>query len=103
METPRGDAGCSDRASSAATENVRWTFSQSEDCLSESVYPLPPTGGEPQPLFLIPKVILNDDGVTLDDMTVQDIENAAEAAVCVVSCNPLDYLPEIIALAASRS
>jgi len=41
---------------------------------------------------------LNDDGVTLDDMTVQDIENAAGAPVSVVSCNPLDYLPEIIAL-----
>lgn len=49
-------------------------------------------------LFLIPSVILNDDGITLDDMTVQDIENAAGAPVSVVSCNPLDYLPEIIAL-----
>lgn len=50
-------------------------------------------------LFLIPSVILNDNNLTLDDMTVQDIEKAAGAAVSVVSCNPLDYLPEIIALA----
>ncbi|MFR5092463.1 MAG: hypothetical protein ACLTDR_11110 [Adlercreutzia equolifaciens] len=37
--------------------------------------------------------------MTLDDMTVQDIENAAGAPVSVVSCNPCDYLPEIIKLA----
>lgn len=50
-------------------------------------------------LFLLPSVIFNDNGVTLDDMTVQDIENAAGAPVSVVSCNPCDYLPEIIKLA----
>ena len=50
-------------------------------------------------LFLLPSVIFNDDGLTLDDMTVQDIEKAAGAPVHVVSCNPLDYLPEIIGLA----
>ena len=50
-------------------------------------------------LFLLPGVIFNDNGVTLDDMTVQDIENAAGAPVSVVSCNPCDYLPEIIKLA----
>ena len=98
------DAGCPDRASSAANETVQWTVSQSEDCLSESGYPAAVPGQVPEgELFLIPSVILNDDGVTLDDMTVQDIENAAGAAICVVSCNPLDYLPEIIALADGRS
>ena len=50
-------------------------------------------------LFLLPGVIFNDNGVTLDDMTVQDIENAAGAPVSVVSCNPCDYLPAIIKLA----
>ncbi|WP_242369525.1 DUF512 domain-containing protein [Adlercreutzia muris] len=96
-------SGCSDRASSAASETAQWAVSPSEDCLSESGYPEPVPGQAPEgELFLIPKVILNDDGVTLDDMTVQDIENAAGAAVCVVSCNPLDYLPEIIALADGR-
>ena len=54
-------------------------------------------------LFLLPSVIFNDNGVTLDDMTVQDIENAAGAPVSVVSCNPLDYLPEIIKLAQDES
>ncbi|WP_217969130.1 DUF512 domain-containing protein [Adlercreutzia caecimuris] len=93
-------SGCSDRASSAATETAQWAVSPSEDCLSESGYPEPVPGQAPEgELFLIPSVIFNDDGITLDDMTVQDIENAAGAAVCVVSCNPLDYLPEIIALA----
>ena len=32
----RSDAGCSDRASSAANETAQWAVSQSEDCLSES-------------------------------------------------------------------
>ncbi len=93
-----GDVGCSDRASSAANETVQWTVSQSEDCPSESEYRAAPPGGTAE-LFLIPSVIFNDDGLTLDDMTVQDIEKAAGASVHVVSCNPLDYLPEIIALA----
>ena len=86
-----------------ATETAHWAVSPSEDCLSELGCPPSHPGQVPAgELFLIPKVILNDDGVTLDDMTVQDIENAAGAAVCVVSCNPLDYLPEIIALADGR-
>ena len=93
-----GDVGCSDRASSAANETVQWTVSQSEDCPSESEYRAAPPGGTAE-LFLVPSVIFNDDGLTLDDMTVQDIEKAAGASVHVVSCNPLDYLPEIIALA----
>ena len=35
---PGGDAGCLDRASSAANETAQWAVSQSEDCLSESRY-----------------------------------------------------------------
>ena len=94
-----GDGGCPNRASSAANGNAQWAFPQSEDCLSELGYPPSPPGQAPEgELFFIPSVILNDDGITLDDMTVQDIENAAGAPVSVVSCNPLDYLPEIIAL-----
>lgn len=49
-------------------------------------------------LFVIPKVILNDAGVTLDDATVEDMERAAGTSITVVSCNPLDYLVEIIDL-----
>ena len=36
------DAGCLDRASSAANETAQWAVSQSEDCLSESGYPPAP-------------------------------------------------------------
>lgn len=97
-EEQRLDVGCSDRASSAATETAQWAVSPSEDCLSESEYRASVLGGTRQ-LFLLPSVIFNDNGVTLDDMTVQDIENAAGAPVSVVSCNPCDYLPEIIKLA----
>lgn len=49
-------------------------------------------------LFCIPSVVLNDDGVTLDDMNVADVEKAAGANVAVVSCNPSDFLVEIIDL-----
>ncbi len=38
MVEPGGDAGCLDRASSAANETAQWAVSQSEDCLSESRY-----------------------------------------------------------------
>ncbi|MEY8460800.1 DUF512 domain-containing protein [Eggerthellaceae bacterium 24-137] len=100
-EEQGSDDGCSNRASSAANETVQWTVSQSEDCLSELECPaaLPGQAEGTYELFLIPSVILNDDGVTLDDMTVQDIENAVGVSVHVVSCNPCDYLPEIIELA----
>ena len=40
MVEPGGDAGCLDRASSAANETAQWAVSQSEDCLSESEYPV---------------------------------------------------------------
>ena len=100
-----GNTGRLDRASSAdgiegATRrgvNSPDAFDTSEDCLSESEYRAAAPGGTRQ-LFLLPSVIFNDNGVTLDDMTVQDIENAAGAPVSVVSCNPCDYLPEIIKL-----
>ena len=38
MVEPGGDAGCLDRASSAANETAQWAVSQSEDRLSESRY-----------------------------------------------------------------
>lgn len=49
--------------------------------------------------FLVPSVVLNHDGVTLDDMTVSAIEKAAGKPIAVVSCNPNAYLHDIIALA----
>ncbi|MEC4183396.1 DUF512 domain-containing protein [Adlercreutzia sp. R21] len=94
----RGRGGGS-RAGCAANETVQWTVSPSEPLLEHVPPPRPRDAESCGQLFLIPSVILNDNGVTLDDMTVQDIENAVGAPVHVVSCNPLDYLPEIIALA----
>lgn len=53
-------------------------------------------------LYVIPSVVLNDDGVTLDDMTPEDMEKAAGARLAVVSCNPSEYLGEIIDLVQGR-
>ncbi|WP_282208945.1 DUF512 domain-containing protein [Parvibacter caecicola] len=50
--------------------------------------------------FLVPSVVFNHNGVTLDDMNVSAIEKAAGKPIAVVSCNPNAYLNEIIALAA---
>lgn len=55
--------------------------------------------GVPRSIFVVPRVVFNDQGVTLDDATVEDMEKAAGFSVAVVSCNPLDYLTEIIDLA----
>ena len=44
-EEQRLDVGCSDRASSAATETAQWAVSPSEDCLSESEYRAADRGG----------------------------------------------------------
>ncbi|WP_418979500.1 tRNA (guanosine(37)-N1)-methyltransferase TrmD [Adlercreutzia equolifaciens] len=56
---PGGDAGCPDRASSAANETAQWAVSQSEDCLSESGYPAAPPQVDsqqaPQIIFLAPQ------------------------------------------------
>lgn len=50
-------------------------------------------------LYLVQRVIFNDDGVTLDDMTVVDMEKSAGCTLHVVSLNPQEYLAEIAALA----
>ena len=49
-------------------------------------------------LALIPRVVFNDDAVTLDDMSLEDMEKRAGARMSVVSCNASDYLLEIIHL-----
>jgi hypothetical protein len=49
----------------------------------------------------VPRVVFNDDGLTLDDMTLADIEKTAGRALHMVSCSPKDYFGEIIALIAS--
>ena len=49
-------------------------------------------------LYLIPRVVFNDDGITLDDMTLEDMEKAAGQTLHMVSCSPKDYFNEIIKL-----
>ena len=49
-------------------------------------------------IFLIPEVLFNDDGVTLDDMSLEDMERASDAPLAVVSCNASAYLEQIIDL-----
>ena len=58
MVEPGGDAGCLDRASSAANETAQWAVSQSEDCLSESGYPVAPPQEDLQ-LSLPSKLVAN--------------------------------------------
>lgn len=56
-------------------------------------------GSERPVLYVLPRVMFNDDGVTLDDMTLEDMENETGALMSVVSCNASDFLREIIELA----
>lgn len=63
----------------------------------------PPCSGARDALYVVPRVLLNDNLVTLDDMTVGDLEKAAGVRVRVVSCNPLDYLAELIRAAEERA
>ena len=58
MVEPGGDAGCPDRASSAANETAQWAVSQSEDCLSESGHPASPPQEDLQ-LSLPSKLVAN--------------------------------------------
>ena len=49
-------------------------------------------------LYLIPRVVFNGDGITLDDMTLEDMEKAAGQTLHMVSCSPKDYFNDIIKL-----
>ena len=46
-------------------------------------------------LFAIPTVVFNDDGLTLDGFSVQDLQSAAGARIAVVSCNATDFLEDV--------
>ena len=59
----------------------------------------PASNGDPGPLFLIPRVVFNDDGLTLDDLSLHDMEMATGCPLHVVSCSPREYFNEIAALA----
>ncbi|MBQ9041863.1 MAG: DUF512 domain-containing protein [Eggerthellaceae bacterium] len=50
--------------------------------------------------FLIPRVIFNDDGITLDGKTLQDMEKATGQTLHMVSCTPAEYFEQIIAIIA---
>ena len=50
-------------------------------------------------LFLLPRVMFNDDGETLDGWTLEDVRKAAKCPVSVVSCTPTEYLGEMAELA----
>lgn len=54
--------------------------------------------GTPHVLYAVPRVVLNDDGVLLDDMNVQDMESAAGCRLHVVSCNPTQYFMQFAQL-----
>lgn len=57
--------------------------------------------GAGEGMVLVPRVVFNDDGLTLDDMTLADIEKTAGRVLHMVSCSPKDYFKEIIALTTS--
>ncbi|MBR0405049.1 MAG: DUF512 domain-containing protein [Eggerthellaceae bacterium] len=50
-------------------------------------------------MFLVPRVVFNDDSLTLDGMSLEDMEKAAGQPLHVVSCSPLQYFDEITQLA----
>ncbi len=48
-----------------------------------------------RPCFYLPEIIFNDDGVTLDGMSLEDMEEALGMPLCVVSCIPEEFIPQI--------
>ncbi|MCL1799292.1 MAG: DUF512 domain-containing protein [Eggerthellaceae bacterium] len=54
-------------------------------------------GGGPD-IVAIPSVVFNECGLTLDDMSLEDMQSACKVRLAVVSCNPTDYLEEMAAL-----
>lgn len=57
-------------------------------------------GVSPRDFVVLPRVMLNTDGMTLDDMTVDDIRDTAGMPVSVVSCSVAEFLAEIEELVA---
>lgn len=51
-------------------------------------------------LFAIPSIVFNDDGLTLDDMSLADMKIATSAQLCVVSCNPSEFFVELTQICA---
>ena len=51
-------------------------------------------------VLAVPSVVFNDDGLTLDGMTLDDMEKAAGQKLHMVSCTPASYFEEINAIVA---
>lgn len=49
-------------------------------------------------LFAFPRVIVNDEGLLLDGMTIADMERAAGHKLNMVSCTPSEYFTELVQL-----
>ncbi len=49
-------------------------------------------------LFAFPEVVVNDEGLLLDGMTVADMESAAGTKLHMVSCTPSEYFTELVEL-----
>lgn len=61
-----------------------------------SLMPPPSTKDESSPaIYVVPDVIFNADGLTLDDMTLEDIRCQTGALIKVVPSNPLDCMEQI--------
>lgn len=52
-------------------------------------------------IYVIPDVVLNDDGVFLDDMLLEEASWQAGVPLYAVSCNPTGFLVEIIDIVAT--
>lgn len=48
-------------------------------------------------LYCVPSVVFNDDGLTLDGLTIEDMRRQTGAKLLVVSCSPSEYFSEILA------
>ena len=60
-------------------------------------------GAEADALYLIPRIVLNDDGVTLDGLGLEDMEKAAGQPLHMVSCTPIEYFGQIAELAGASA
>jgi hypothetical protein len=54
-------------------------------------------------VFLVPDVAVNDDGLLLDDLTVEDVAAQAGADVRLVSCDAAGLVSALIGLSTAKS
>ena len=47
-------------------------------------------------IYALPRVVLNDDGLFLDDMALATLIERVDARVCVVSCSPLEMFSQLM-------